>query len=97
LSTTCKQFKKLIQQIVQRHIEERGLLDASQFGFHAHHNTALQCMRLTDYVALNFNNSMSMAAVFLDIEKRLRQHGTLACYINYLSSFSEKIQGLSQR
>jgi hypothetical protein len=27
----------------------------------------------------------------------LRQHGTLACYINYLSSFSEKIQGLSQR
>jgi hypothetical protein len=27
---------------------------------------------------------MSMAAVFLDIEKALIQHGTLAYYINYL-------------
>jgi hypothetical protein len=26
-------------------------------------------MRLTDYVTLNFNNKMSTAAVFLDIEK----------------------------
>jgi hypothetical protein len=26
-------------------------------------------MRLTDHVTLNFNNNMSMAAVFLDIEK----------------------------
>jgi hypothetical protein len=27
------------------------------------------CMRRTDHVALNFNNKMSMAVVFLDIEK----------------------------
>jgi hypothetical protein len=26
-------------------------------------------MRLTDHVTLNFNNKMSMAAVFLDVEK----------------------------
>jgi hypothetical protein len=26
-------------------------------------------MRLMDHVTLNFNNNMSMAAVFLDIEK----------------------------
>jgi hypothetical protein len=45
------------------------LLNASQFGFRARHTTTLQCMRLTDHVSLNFNNNMSTAAVFLDIEK----------------------------
>jgi hypothetical protein len=29
---------------------------------------ALQCMSLDDYVTLHFNNNMSMAAVFLNIE-----------------------------
>jgi hypothetical protein len=33
LSTTGKLFENVILKIVQRHIEERGLLHASQFGF----------------------------------------------------------------
>jgi hypothetical protein len=45
------------------------LLNASQFGFRARQSTTLQCMRLTNHVSLNFNNNMSTAAVFLDIEK----------------------------
>jgi hypothetical protein len=45
------------------------LLIASQFGFRARHSTILQCMRLANYVTLHFNNNMSTAAVFLDIEK----------------------------
>jgi hypothetical protein len=45
------------------------LLNASQFGFHAHHSMTLQCMRLADHVNLHFNNDISTAAVFLDIEK----------------------------
>jgi hypothetical protein len=65
LSTTGKLFLK----IVQKHIEERCLLNASQFGFRARRSTTLQCMRLTDHVTLNFNNNMSTAAVFLDIKK----------------------------
>jgi hypothetical protein len=69
LSTTGKLFEKVILKIVQRHIEERSLLNASQFGFRARHTTTLQCMRLTDQVTLNFNNNMSTAAVFLDIRK----------------------------
>jgi hypothetical protein len=69
LFTTGKLFEKVILKIVQRHIEERGLLNASQFGLHADHSTTLQCMRLTGRVALNFNSNMPMAAVFLDIEK----------------------------
>jgi hypothetical protein len=56
-------------KIIQRHIEERGLHNACQIGFRARHSTTLQCMRLTDHVTLNFNNNMSTAAVFLDIEK----------------------------
>jgi hypothetical protein len=69
LSTTGKLFEKVIHNIVQKHIEERSQLNASQFGFCARHSTTLQCRRLTDHVTLNFNNNMSMAAVFLDIEK----------------------------
>jgi hypothetical protein len=69
LSTTGKLFEKVIQNIVQRHLDTNNLLNASQFGFRARHSTTLQCMMLTDHTTLNFNNNMSTAAVFLDIEK----------------------------
>jgi hypothetical protein len=36
-----------------------------------------------DHLTINFNN-MPMAAIVLDIKKPLIQHGTFACYINYL-------------
>jgi hypothetical protein len=55
--------------MVQRHIEVRDLLNASQFSFRAHHSMTLQCMRLMNHVILNFNNNISTAVVFLDIEK----------------------------
>jgi hypothetical protein len=61
LSTMGKLFEKVILEIVQRHQEERDLLNASQFGFPARHSKTLQCMRLTDHVTLNFNNNMSTA------------------------------------
>jgi len=67
LSSTGKLFEKVIQKIVQRHLDTNNLLNASQFGFRARHSTTLQCMRLTDHITLNFNNNMSTAAVFLDI------------------------------
>jgi hypothetical protein len=35
LSTTGKPFEKVILKIVQKNIEVRSLLNASQFGFHA--------------------------------------------------------------
>jgi hypothetical protein len=69
LSTTDKLFKTIILKIGQRHVEERGLRNARQFGFRARHNTTLQCMRFTDGVTLNSINNTSTAAVFLDIEK----------------------------
>jgi hypothetical protein len=69
LSTTGKLFKKVIQKILQRHLDSNNLLNASHFGFRASHSTTLQGMRLTDHINLNFNNNMSTAAVFLDIEK----------------------------
>jgi hypothetical protein len=69
LPTTGKLFEKVILQLVQKHMEERGLLNANQFGFRARHSTTLQCMRLTDHVTLNFNNKMPTTAVFFDIEK----------------------------
>jgi hypothetical protein len=69
LSTTRKLFEKVILKLLQKHIEDKGLLNASHFGFRARHRTTLQCMRLTDHVTPNFNNNISTAAVFLDIEK----------------------------
>jgi hypothetical protein len=69
LSSTSKVFEKVILEIVKRHIEERNLLNANQFGFRASHSTTLLCMRLADHVTLHFNNNMSTAAVILDIEK----------------------------
>jgi hypothetical protein len=69
LSSTDKGFGKVISEIAKRHIEERNLLNTSQFGFRARHGTTLQCMRLADHVTLHFNNNMSTAAVFLDSEK----------------------------
>jgi hypothetical protein len=60
-------FEKVILKITQRHFDKGVLFNASQFGFFQH--TTLQCMRLMGHVKLNFNNNMSMAAVFLDIEK----------------------------
>ncbi|PNF38110.1 hypothetical protein B7P43_G15356, partial [Cryptotermes secundus] len=69
LSTTGKLFEKVILKFLRKHIEERGLLDASQFGFRACHSKTLQCKRLADHMTLNFNNKMSTAAVFLDIKK----------------------------
>jgi hypothetical protein len=39
------------------------------FGFHANHSMTMQCMRLTEHAALNFNNKMSITVVLLDIEE----------------------------
>jgi hypothetical protein len=38
LPTTGKLFEKVILKFVQKHIEERGLLNANQFGFRARHS-----------------------------------------------------------
>jgi hypothetical protein len=62
-------LKKIFLNIFQRHIDEKNLCNASQFGFRANYSTTLQWNRLTDHITLNFNNEMSTAAVFLDIEK----------------------------
>jgi hypothetical protein len=85
LYTTGKLFEKVIIKILQRHIDERNLRNANQFEFRANHSTTLQCMMLRGHITLNFNNKMSTAAVFLDIEKAFDTlwHPSLL-YINYL-------------
>jgi hypothetical protein len=69
LPTTGKKCEKVILKRAQRHIEERGLLIASQFVFRTRQSTALPCIRLVGHVTFNFNNNMSTDAVFLNIEK----------------------------
>jgi hypothetical protein len=69
LSNTGKLFVKLFLRTIQKHVEERNVLHASQFVFRADHSTTLQCTRLAYHITLNFNNNMSTAAAFLNIEK----------------------------
>jgi hypothetical protein len=64
LLSTGKLFEKVILQIFQKHIREKHLLNASQFGFRERHSTTLQCMRIADHVTLNFKNKMSTATAF---------------------------------
>jgi hypothetical protein len=68
LPTTGELFEKVIQKIIQKYIDANNLLNANQFVFRVSHSTTFQCMRLTDHITLSFNNNMSTAAVFLDIE-----------------------------
>jgi hypothetical protein len=77
LSTTTKLLQKVMLKTVQRHTDERYLLNASQFGFLALRNTTLQCMRVIDHATLNFNNNMSTPEVFFDIDKSLWHSGYL--------------------
>jgi hypothetical protein len=111
LSTTGKFLEKVILKIIQKHIVERGLVNASEFGFRACHNTTLQCMRLTDHVILNFNNKMTTAAVFLNIKKvfdttwhsgLLYKLSKLECFYqldqaSWLVSFTKKIHSVGRR
>jgi hypothetical protein len=55
----------------QEHTDERGLLNALQFGSRARHSMTLQCIGLADHVTLDFNSNICMAAVFFDIKKSL--------------------------
>jgi hypothetical protein len=109
LSTIGRLFKKVILKIIQRHTQERELLNANHFGFRVRHSTTLQCMKLTDHVTLDFNNNVYMSAVFLDIEKAfaktwhiyfLHKLFKLKCSVSLIklisSSFSEKIQSRSK-
>jgi hypothetical protein len=50
-------------------LKNNNLLHTSQFGFRVDHSKTFQCMMLEDHISLNFNNNMSTAAVFLDIEE----------------------------
>jgi hypothetical protein len=57
------------RQVICKSYSENNPKAPSLLGFLVHHSTRLQCMRFTDHITLIFNNNMSAAAVFLDIEK----------------------------
>jgi hypothetical protein len=70
-----KLFEKLILRTIQKHTEERNLLNASKFGFRADDSMTLRCMRRANHDTFNFNNNMSTAAVFLDVEEAFNDEG----------------------
>jgi hypothetical protein len=74
LSTKGKLFRKVLK-IFQRHVEE--LLIASQL-VSTQYIMLLQCIRVADWAASYFSNTILTAVVLLDTEKPSIQHGMLA-------------------
>jgi hypothetical protein len=64
-----KLFEKMVLRTIQKVIEDRNLLNGSQFGSRVHHNMILKLKRLTDHVTLNYNNNNSTSAVFSNVDK----------------------------
>jgi hypothetical protein len=82
LSTAGKLFEKLILRIIQKHIEERNLLNTSQFGFRANHSTIFQGMRLADHFTLISTVICRWPLCSWISRKPSTQHSTLAYCIN---------------
>jgi hypothetical protein len=76
LFNTGKILETLTVRTIRKYIQGRNLLHSSQFGFEADQSKTLQ------HIRLNFNNNMSMAAVFLDIAKDFDKTRTLGYVIN---------------
>jgi hypothetical protein len=58
-------------------------LDVIQFGLRALQGTKPQYMKCRGHVILSFNNNLSTVAVSSNIEKPLKLHGTVVCYMTY--------------
>jgi hypothetical protein len=91
VSTTGKLFENAIQKFVQRHFDEKALLNATQFSFRARNSTTLQCMRLIDHVTLNFNIVCPRLRYSWISKKPLAWRGTVACYTNYPNYIFQQI------
>jgi hypothetical protein len=69
-----KLLEKAILEVVEMQVGEKNLLHASQLDIRPRHSTTLQCMSLTDLVALNFNNSAVYGYGILGYGKSLRHY-----------------------
>lgn len=69
LPTLSKIFEKLILKRINTFINSNNIIPASQFGFRNNHSTIHQLLRLTDFIATNFQKSKHTLALFLDVEK----------------------------
>jgi hypothetical protein len=91
--TSDNRFEKVTLRLAERHVGTRDLLIASQLGIRCHHNTALQCMWLMDYVNRNLKKNIYLLLRFSwPFKKCLTPHGNLVCYINYLTSNFQLVQ-----
>lgn len=69
LPTLSKIFEKAILTRLNKFLALNNVIPNEQFGFRNNHSTAHQLLRLTDYIASNFQKSKHTLALFLDIEK----------------------------
>ena len=69
LPTMGKVFEKLVLIKLINFEENNNIIIPEQFGFRSAHSTTQQVLRITENIALNFNNNLSTGMTLLDIEK----------------------------
>jgi hypothetical protein len=81
LSTRGKLSEKTILRTIQRHTEERNLLNVTQFGFWADHRMTLQCIMWGWWIRSHLIPKITCQQLLCSwiSRKLLAQHNTLAC------------------
>ena len=69
LPTIGKVFEKLTLIKLVTFEEANNIIIPEQFGFRSRHSTIQQILRITENIAINFNNNYSTGMALLDIEK----------------------------
>lgn len=68
LNVLAKVAEKVIQDMTQEHIEEKGVTPNHQFGFRKEHSTTLQLTRIMGEITKSINQKRYLAMVTLDVE-----------------------------
>ena len=69
LSATMKLFKRVIENRLQKHLEDNGFFSKYQSGFRKSKSTNDHVFRLSQTIMESFNRAEHVIAAFLDVEK----------------------------
>lgn len=62
-------LKRVVLVGLQNWLEYAAVIPDEQHGFRAHHSTAHQLLRVTEYITQGFNLNQATGAIFLDVAK----------------------------